>query len=100
MSEILDSAEAYFSRGVLHVENGNYDEAIVDFTKSIELNQNNPDVYNHRGNAHYDKEDFESAAADYSAAIEVDPNYVKAYSNRGYVYVLLGREEDAIYDFN
>ena len=69
--------------GVLYGSKGEYDLAIKDFNRAIELNPNNFFAYNNRGNA-YDKiEDFDRAIEDFNAAIKLKSDYAKAYNNRG-----------------
>ena len=35
-----NDAEAYFYRGVAHIQSGNIDQAIADYTQSIRINPN------------------------------------------------------------
>ena len=38
-------AEAYYNRGNRHVEAGNYEQAIADFTEAIRLEPEEPDIF-------------------------------------------------------
>ena len=60
-----------------------YNGAIADYTKAIELNPNYALAYYNRGISKKDLEDNYGAIADYNKAIELDPNYTSAYVNRG-----------------
>ena len=73
----------YFNQGVEKYNAGNYQGAIDDYTKSIEMNSQNADAYYNRGIAKYDSEDYQGAIDDYTKAIEIDPEYTSAYDNRG-----------------
>ena len=62
---------------------GNYDEALKDYDKAIELDPNYTFAYNNRGLAFYKLDKFEEALKDYDKAIELDPSYTFVYNNRG-----------------
>jgi len=70
------------SRGLAYLHTKRYDEALVDFTRGIELDASNIRSYNNRGNTWAHKKDFEAAIRDYSAAIALNGQYVKAIKNR------------------
>jgi len=85
-------AEKYFYRGLDLQDNGLHDEAIKEYTKSIELNPNNALAYYHRGIAYDELGEYEEVIADYTKAIEIDPDFADAYFNRGHFYYLLTRQ--------
>ena len=60
-----------------------YDGAIQDFTKAIELDPKDPTAYNGRGMAYQKKNDLINAQKDFNEAIRVDPKLASAYRNRG-----------------
>jgi len=95
----LWSAIAYSNRGVtLLFEKKEYDMAINDFNKTIELTPLNAPAYIGRGIAFVYKGQFNRALEDISRSIELNPKVSKAYDIRGLVYVQM-RNPRAIADF-
>ena len=76
-----------------------YDKAIADETKAIEINPRYVLAYANRGIAYGNKGDYDKAIADETKAIEIDPRYANAYANRGIAYEKLGRKIEAIADY-
>ena len=72
----------YYSRANEKSEKGDYEGAIADYTKVIELN-NSPFAYYDRGIAKIKLNDFHGALLDLNMAIEINPNYADAYYARG-----------------
>jgi carboxyl-terminal processing protease len=91
---------AYHSRGVASYRKGDYDGAIADFSRAIELDPNKPNTYFGRGAAYYGKRDYGRALADYDRALELDPKFTHAYQGRGTVYNRQGDYAQAIADFS
>jgi tetratricopeptide (TPR) repeat protein len=79
---------------------GNLDEAIISYTKALEVDPEYVEAYNNRGQAYYQKNDFESAIKDYTRAIEIKPDDPRYYNNRGNAYKDSGQLEKALADFN
>ncbi|WP_299623492.1 tetratricopeptide repeat protein, partial [Pelagibius sp.] len=77
-----------------------FEKAVADYDKAIELDPKYAAAYNNRGNAHDDLEQFEKAVADYDKAIELDPKYAAAYNNRGNVHYDLEQFEKAVADYD
>ena len=72
---------AYVGRGLAYGGKGNYDKAIKDFTKAIDLDLDLADlaaVYHHRGLAYDNKGDKTSAKSDYEKAEELGYNKSKS----------------------
>jgi tetratricopeptide (TPR) repeat protein len=91
-------AFAPFSRGDAARNNGDYDQAIIDYNEAARLEPNNAATYNSRGDAYYKKGDYDRAIADYTEAIKLDPNYAAAYGGRAAAYLAKGDLNRAIAD--
>ena len=73
---------AYYNRGNAKYELKQYQEAIADYDKAIELNQKMCRYYN-RGNAKYELKQYQEAIADFNKAIELNPKDAHTYYGRG-----------------
>lgn len=94
------NASGYLKRGKAYYENGNYDQAIADYTKAIEINPNDADYYKIRGDAYGGKkEDLGRALSDYTKAIELAPQRSGLFVRRGVVYAAKKDYGRAIADF-
>ncbi|MDR1149299.1 MAG: tetratricopeptide repeat protein [Spirochaetaceae bacterium] len=71
---VAQSANEYFEKGRLKSMNGEFAEAIQDFTFAANLNPNNPDIYNARGIAYEKLGDYASAQSDYEYAMNLNPD--------------------------
>lgn len=77
-------------------ETKNYQDAIDQYSKAIELEIDYVDAYIHRAAAYIALEDFESAASDYKRATAFDQKNEVLYYNAGKLYFQLENNEDAI----
>ncbi len=66
-----------------NIINGDYDSAVGDYSKAIELNPKDASTYLNRGRAYHSKTNYDSAIADFTKAIEINPKSLTAYLNRG-----------------
>ena len=73
--EIKEDAEAYYNRGNAYEKKGQYDKAISDYSKAIEINPKYAKAYNNRGIAHAIRGQYEKTISDYNKAIEINPRY-------------------------
>ncbi len=101
-------AEAFFERGNDRYDAGNYQEAIKDFNKAIEIDAKfvakfmprlRSKAYNLRGNAKFKSGKYKEAIKDYNESIKLDPECVWVYFNRARVYAKMGYDEKAIKDY-
>lgn len=92
--------EAYVYRGIIYAETKEYDLALADLNKEVELNPNYDFAYFARGLTYYNKEDYDHAITDYTRAIELNPKYENAYYNRGLAYFQKGDYEQSISDYD
>ncbi len=94
-----NSFQYHIESGLEKSKNNDYEGAIEDFTKAIELNPENEDAYIERGIAKYKLEDYEGAIEDFTEAIELNPENEDAYYWRGFTKYDLKDYEASIQDF-
>jgi len=95
---VVETANAYNNQGLIYNDEGEYDKAVIAFTKAIELDPELAIVYNNRGWAYIELGQYEQGIADCTKAIELDPELAIVYSNRGWAYIELGQYEQGIAD--
>ena len=83
-------AGAFNNRGLTYYYKGEYDKAIKEYNKAIELNPKYAEAFNNRGLAYRHKGELDRAIKDYNKAIELNPKYAKAFNNRGVAYARRG----------
>jgi tetratricopeptide (TPR) repeat protein len=77
-----------------------WDKAIADFSKAIELNQSNPDHWRRRADVYTNMKQWEKAVADYSKAIELRPDAWWIWKRRFKAYVQLGQQDKGLADYS
>jgi tetratricopeptide (TPR) repeat protein len=77
-----------------------FDLAIADLDRAIELNPNSPAAYAGRGIAYNGKNDYQKAIADFNRAVELEPDSAAIYTGRGIAFYNQVNNRDAIADFN
>jgi tetratricopeptide (TPR) repeat protein len=90
---------AYSNRGrdafILKQE---YDRAIADCTRAIELDANSAPAYNNRAWAHFKAGKAAEGLRDVEKSLELSPNNARALDTRGNIFEVLGRPDEAIAD--
>ena len=92
--------EAHFESGEQHLQAGRNKEALVDFTKTLELDENNVEALAYRGITYLQLGQPEKALPDFTRAIELDETCDVAFAHRGAAYLRLGQPEKALPDVN
>ncbi|MBS1786427.1 MAG: tetratricopeptide repeat protein [Acidobacteria bacterium] len=112
-------------RGNAALAKGDWEHALADFTRAIQINSHIDDtenlelagmedcapqivvnddfnacVYSNRGIAHYRLGNLEHSIADFDRAIRISPRLADAYNNRGNVWQAKGNSENALLDFD
>lgn len=112
-----DLALAYGFRGSGHLNKGDKDKAIADFSHALRLKPNPSDARLFTGLLHVAKEDQDNgivefdealrldpknvrALIDFNEALRLDPKFALAYVNRGTSHRSKGDVDRAIADFN
>lgn len=95
---VLDSVY-YRKRANAHLFNKEYDLAVNEFNKVIELDSKDATNYLNRGLAFFNQKNYDRAVADYDKAIELNPKESIMYFNRGDLHEKMGNSQKAIGDF-
>ena len=99
-SDLDEATRGYYNRGNSYSRQGQYQQAIEDYDKAIELDPNDGRAYYNRGNSYSRQGQYQQAIDDYDKVIELDPNDAEPYSDRGSSYHRLGQNERAIEDYD
>jgi tetratricopeptide (TPR) repeat protein len=95
-----EEASTFVNRAILHTHLRNFDAALRDLDRALELMPNFPEAHLNRGNVYSYIESLDQAVKEYDAAIEHGTRKPHAaYYNRGLAYEALGRPELAYQDF-
>jgi len=93
-----NDASTYLSRGNKNLPN--YQEAIKNYDKAIELDPKFESAYYMRGVAYCGLHNYREAIKHYNKAIELDPENPLYYSVRAWAYGHVGNYEEAMKDCN
>jgi Tfp pilus assembly protein PilF len=93
------SLESYIETGMAKYEKGDYQGAIEQFTRAIEIDATVAELYLFRGISYQEVGDGDKALADASKAISLQPDLGIAYELRGFVYSSTNDLQMAITDF-
>ncbi len=79
-------AQQIFAQAKSYHNRGDYDRAIADYNRAIELDPQNALYWDSRSTSYHLKGDFDPAIADTSRAIELDPQNAKYWDSRSTSY--------------
>jgi tetratricopeptide (TPR) repeat protein len=87
---------AYMMRASAYTRQRDFERAIRDYTRAIELDGSLTAAYNNRGIVYVSMGEYEEAASDFDQVIELDANNLAAYNNRSVIHALDGDYDTAI----
>lgn len=85
---------AYNNRGNAYDNLKEYDKAIEDYDKAIELDPKFAYTYNGRGITYYKKGNYDKAKKDFDYAIKLDPDFSYAYGSLAEMYSYMDIKEE------
>lgn len=86
------------TRGIDHRVRGNFDSAIVDYSRALERNPKSAAAYANRGFVYQLKGEYQRSLADFDSAIALKPDHATAIKNRGRSFFYIGDFESAARD--
>lgn len=97
--EPKDRATALGGQALIHVQRGQWDQAVQIATEAIGISAKEETFYQLRGKAWQEKGEKEKAVADYSEVLRLTPSDSKVQCERGRLYKMLGKPDLAEKDF-
>ena len=91
--------EEYYKTGKKEIENRNFDKAIENFSKAIDLKKDYVEAYCNRGILYSEKGNINEALLNYNKALEINPNFILALYNRGVAFGRLKKFTEALNDY-
>ena len=86
----------YLALASAYEDAGQYDHALVNYRKVLELNPRHARVFDSMGMIHLLMRDFARAQENFERAIEIDPEYEGYYYNMACLYSLRNEVEEAV----
>ncbi len=104
-SQVIDSmafqsAIPNSNRGYYRKQNNDFEGALQDFNRSLELSPNEHGSRVGKGNVFFEQRQYQAAINEYNYVLERKPDYAAALSSRGASYSALGQYEKALQDIN
>jgi len=93
------NAAEYFEQGLSCAVKQNYECAIINYGKAIDLKPDYFEAYKHRAVIYYTSGDFQKAISDYKQAIELNPNDAGSFYGRAAALSNSGEFDLAIEDY-
>jgi len=93
-------AKAHTNRAYQHQLDGEFDKAMVHYTKSLQYNVIDAEVYYNMGVISFNQKKDSLALAYYNKALQYRSVYADAFNGRGSVYARMGRSAEAFADFD
>lgn len=100
LERAIDKAELYVWRGNSRYNKKEYDKAITEYDKAIEINPNYELAFYNRGFAWVVKKEYEKAIADYTKVINLNPDYASAYVIRASIRRAMKEYDTANADYD
>jgi tetratricopeptide (TPR) repeat protein len=89
--------ESHFKEGLKAYMSGQFEKALGEFRKSIEVNPSNPVPYSNIGYIYYDIGDLTKAFDYHRRALEIDPDYGNSHYGLALIYKRWGDYKKARY---
>ena len=93
-------ARAWMCKGISNVYQQNFQDAVDDFSKTLELKPGEPMAHFNRAEARFELGQYKDAIEDYNAVLDSKSGDLDALTGRGHCYYLLSDFEKAMADFN
>ena len=91
-------ALTHTKRGTAYLKKGQYDAAIGEYNRALEINPRSAVVYYNRSVAYTSKGQYDKAVTDCSSALKLNPTDANSYYSRGVSYWHLGSKNEAMKD--
>jgi len=93
------NTSAFNSLGVIYMERGDYDRAIAEFRKAVEINPEHFDGHDNLGVIYSIRKEYDKATQEFQKALALEPNHADAHYNLGLTYSKLMQYDRAEGEF-
>ena len=90
-----NSPQNHNNLGDYYSRHGDFDQAIIEFKRAIELNPQYGDAFHNLGTTYQQKKDIPNAIANYERAIATNPNLWQSYQAIGYLLFIQNKFTEA-----
>lgn len=94
LSECADVA--YQNLGMLSFQRASYDNALVYYSKALQIKPDSANTYYNMGNVYGKQRQFSQAVEQYNKSLELDPNFPEAHCNLGLALSQMAKFDEAI----
>jgi len=88
-----------YMRGLIYMKLGDYEEAVADFTRALQLSPDETYIYADRAWSYFELANYQAAIRDFTAFLEYDPSSLETYHGKGDAQVNIGDFEGAVETF-
>jgi lipoprotein NlpI len=99
-AQTVDDAASYMKKGDDGIVSGDFDSAIANYTRALELQPRNVDILTNRASAFVFKKDPVHAVEDLNAALEITPDDISLHNMRAHARFTAGQFAGAAEDFD
>lgn len=90
------TADAYYQLGIQQLNEGNYQDALLELRKAESFHDDDPKIHDAKGLVYFYTERFDEAETEYKKAISLNNGYSNAYVNLGTLYARKEKYTEAI----
>lgn len=90
------AASGYLLRGKTYFERLDFEAALSDFDRAVELSPDNAAAWRSKAWVHYKRNDLHPAVEAITKSLEVDPHNTKSHHVHAQILTALGREDSAM----
>ena len=99
-SQSKDVSKQLLDKASREESNKDYENAILDYSKVIEISPNDPWWWMARGQARFKNKDTVGALYDLNKAVQIDTNFSYGYFQLGYAKLKSGDKEGSEWDYH
>lgn len=95
-----DCADALYVRGMVKYDSQDFEEALPDFERAVELEPKDAANHERLGWTYFELQMYENSLPEFDAALKLDPTFEHAYYGRGLYWMSVKKPLKAIEDLN
>ncbi len=100
VTKFIQNSFIYVSLGYKLMQVNQYNEAILNYEKALNMDSLNIFAYNNRALAYLELKQYDLCEKDLQKSISINPNNPFTYKHRGKLMIALNKHDEACNDFN